>query len=69
MLTLWCLPSATVTRTGTSGDCTRHVLARLDVDELEQLETVELPLALAHLAAREDIARLKRQLPADRRSR
>ena len=48
MFTLWCLPSATVTRDGDVRRLHRHVLARLDVDELEQLETVQLSLALAH---------------------
>ena len=54
------------------GDPDRHFLVhqhrfleRLDVDELEQLEPVQLALAFAQIAARESIARLERQLPAD----
>src|SRR5580765_1897073 len=47
------------------GQLLRLVLLRLDVGELKQLHPVQLPLRLAHLAAREDLARLVRELPAE----
>src|SRR5215208_2396261 len=40
-------------------------LERLDVRKLEQLESVQLALALPHRAASEPIVRLERQLPSD----
>ena len=40
-------------------------LERGDVGEFEQLEAVQLPLAVAHVATREPIARPERHLPAD----
>jgi len=40
-------------------------LERLDVGKLEQLEPIQLALALPHVAASEPIARLERHLPAD----
>src|SRR5688572_15049452 len=43
----------------------RLVFLRLDVHEFEQLEAVQLPLALPHLAQREDVTWLERQLPAN----
>ena len=42
-----------------------RLFQRLDVDELEQLEPVQLPLAFAHLPAGEPIAGLECQLAAD----
>src|SRR3954469_1782709 len=36
-----------------------------DIDELEELESIELPLALAHLLARKQVAGLERQLARD----
>src|SRR5262245_1598449 len=41
------------------------LLARLDVRELEQLHAIQLALALAHLGALEQVARLERELPFD----
>src|SRR5439155_26312747 len=47
------------------GELLRLILFRLDVGELEQLDAVQRPLRLAHLAAREHVARLVRELPAN----
>ena len=47
------------------GELLRLVLLRLDVGELKQLHPVQLPLRLAHFAAREDLARLEGELPAN----
>jgi hypothetical protein len=41
------------------------VFLRLDVRELEELHSVQLPLRFAHLASRKDVAFLVRQLPAN----
>ena len=50
--TLRCLPSVTVTRVGISTGCSPSVADRLDVRELEELERIELALALEQLALR-----------------
>ena len=42
-----------------------RLFQRLDVDELEQLEPIQLPLAFPHLPAGEPIAGLECQLAAD----
>src|SRR5580765_5045965 len=47
------------------GQLLRLVFLRLDVGELEQLHPIQLSLRLAHLAARKDLARVVRELPAN----